>query len=229
MATQAVQEKKGDLATFNQKMNDFLYRNRMILISCFVVVFCVIAALVTVSAINGSRNRAAFERVDAIVSEWDAARNESDTAGLAGKETGYIEQLSKIARANGNTYAAARADLSAAEIYYARKDWKNARELYLAAAARAPKAYTAGICWYNAGMCADELGNAQEAIDSFTKAAGFGNFGLKSRALFNIGRVEEQRGGKDAAIAAYESLVAQFPDDQWSLLAKSRVIALQIQ
>ena len=107
--------------------------------------------------------------------------------------------------------------------------WKGAKEAWLAAASAGSKSYIAGLCYFNAAVCADELGSQDEAVELFTKASELENFGMKPRTLFNIGRIEEQRSRKEAALEAYEKLVGSYPNDTWALLAKSRIIALQIQ
>ena len=83
------------------------------------------------------------------------------------------------------------------------RDWKNAQEQYIAAGKALPKGYTIGINYYNAAVCADELGNQEEALGYYTKASEIENFPLKSRAMFNIGRLEEQLSRKTEAIATY--------------------------
>lgn len=229
MSTKVVQENDAEKISVAQKINEFLNKYRVVLISVFAVILCAIIALLVVTVVTENRNRKAFESVEAVLAEWDEARNAADKTGLAAKEDELLANIDTIVKANGNTYAGARASMTAAEIYFSRKDWKNAQDQYLAAAKAAPKAYTAGLNYFNAAVCADELGNQDDAVAYYTKASEQENFAIKPRALFNVGRIEEQRSKKAEAIAAYEKMAELFPDDDWTLLAKSRIIALQIQ
>jgi Uncharacterized protein conserved in bacteria len=229
MSTKAVQENAAEKVSVSQRLNDFISRFRVVFIAFIAVVLVAVAAILVVSVVTESRSRKAFESVDKALTDWDAARSAADKTGLQAKEDEIISSLKKVASSSGKTYAAAHALNTVAEIYYSRKDWKNAEEQYLAAAKAAPKAFSCGINYYNAASCADELGSADDAIAYYNKALALDNFSVKPRALFNIGRIEEQRSKKAEAIASYEKLASQYPDDDWTLLAKSRIIALQIQ
>lgn len=137
-----------------------------------------------------------------------------------------IEDLQKYTKLGNSSYVKARASLLIAELYYTQKDWVKAQGFYSEAARYAPKAYTAGMALFNAGVCADEAGNAEEAISLFNKALLTKDFAQESRTLFNIARIEEQRGEIEKALVQYDSLIAKNPDNEWALLAKSRRIAL---
>jgi hypothetical protein len=229
MSTKVVQEKNAESVSFGQKISDFLSKNRIVLISAISVLAAVFIGLVAVTVITENRNKKAFETIESFVTDWETARAASDKSGLSAKEDELLASLAKVAAANKHSFAGARASMTIAEIYFSRKDWNNARTSYLAAAKAAPKAYTAGLNYFNSGVCADELGKQDEAIADFNTAVSLENFTLKPRALFNIGRIEEQRSQTKAAIDAYSKVTAQFPDDEWAKLAESRIIALQLK
>jgi tetratricopeptide (TPR) repeat protein len=228
MSTKVVHENAAEKVTLSQRLNDFLAKNRAILISVLAIALCVFIALVIVTVVSEKKSEKAFVTVESVLSDWEKARSAEDKTGLPAKEDELIGTLKKTANSNKNTFAGARALNTVAEIYYSRKDWKNAEENYLAAAAAAPRAYSNGINYFNAAVCADEQGNQDKALEYYTKALDADNFALKPRALFNIGRIQEQQSHKDEAIATYAKLSEQFPNDEWTSLAKSRTIALQI-
>lgn len=227
MSTKVAQEKDTGKTTVAKRINDFLSTYRAVIITAFAVILVAIVALLAVTVITDNAKKKAFEAVESSVSDWETARSAEDKSGLAAKEDEIIAGLAKLAKSKN--FAGSRASMTIAEIYYSRKDWKNAGEYYVAAANAAPKAYSAGINWFNAGSCADELGNADEALADFNKALALENFAMKPRALFNIGRIEEQRGNTTEAIASYEKMSEQYPSDDWTSLAKSRLIALQLK
>ncbi len=229
MSTKVAKENGAVKVPFSQKFNDFLSKNKVVFLTVVIVFAFAFIVLVALTVVTENRNNAAFETVETVLADWDTARSAEDKSGLAVKEDELLSSLEKIASSNKTSYAGARAYMTAAEIYFSRKDWKNAQEQYLAAAKAAPRSYTAGLNWYNAAVCADEQGNSDDAVTWFNKSLAAENFNLKSRALFNLGRIEEQRSNKDAAIASYEKMAEQYPNDEWTLIAKSRIIALQIQ
>lgn len=229
MSTKAAHDHPEGKVSFAQKINDFLAKSRTVIIVALAAFVIVLGAIFAFSVINDNRKATAFESVDTIVTKWEEARSAADKSGLSSSEDGFVASLQKVADANKANFGGTRANMAIAEIYFSRKDWQNAQKYYLAAIACSPKAYTAGINYFNAGVCADELGVAEDAVKYLTKASECENFAMKSRAIFNLGRVEEQRSNKDAALAAYGKLVEKYPDDDWTLLAESRIIALKIK
>jgi tetratricopeptide (TPR) repeat protein len=227
MATKVQQEKNEEHVSVATRINDFLGAYKVIIISACAVVLVGIAVLLAVTVITDNSNKKSFETIESAVSDWEEARSAEDKSGLAAKEDELIAALSKIAKSKN--FAGSRASMTIAEIYFSRKDWKNAADNYIAAANAMPKAYSAGINWFNAGVCADELGNSDEAIEHFNKALALENFAMKPRAQFSIGRIEEQRGKTAEAITAYEQMSEKYPSDDWTSLAKSRLIALQLK
>ena len=148
---------------------------------------------------------------------------------MTAKEDALVEKLEKQATANGRSYAAFRAYTTLGEIYVLRKDWEKALTFYQKAGEAQPKSYTAGIAYFNAAACADELQQHDKALELYTLSGSYDDFPLKPRALFNIGRLEESLAHSDKAIEAYTKLTELYPDNDWALLAKSRIIALSIQ
>jgi tetratricopeptide (TPR) repeat protein len=229
MSTNLAQGNNNGKVTISQAINDFLVRRRVIIISVLCVVLCVFIAIFTFTVVSDHKKTAAYETVEAVLADWDKARTADDKSGLQAKEDDLIKQLEKVANSNKNSYAGSRASMTIAEIYYSRKDWKNAMDNYLTAAKYAPKAYSSGLDYYNAGVCADEMGNTDDAIANFTKAFDSEDFALKPRALFSIGRIQEQTSKNDDAIATYQKLAEKYPEDEWTFIAKTRIITLQIK
>jgi len=229
MTTKAVHANGAEKATFSQKVNDFLTKNRVVLVTVLAVLLFGFVITIAYITITGNSNEKAFVSVDTVLENWENLKSAKDQSNLSVKEDDMIATLKSVANANKNSYAGERALNTMAEIYFSRKDWKNAQEQYIAAGKALPKGYTIGINYYNAAVCADELGNQEEALGYYTKASEIENFPLKSRAMFNIGRLQEQLSRKTEAIATYGKMAEKYPDDQWTLLAKSRTIDLQLQ
>jgi Tfp pilus assembly protein PilF len=227
MTTKAVRDTT-EHNTFSEKVSHFLLANRKLIISVLIAAFAALAVFVVLTVVGEQKTKATLDKTEKAVAEWISLKQGGDAKALQEGEDKVLADLVEIAKAGGNSKASARAHLAMAEVYYSRKDWKNALDQYEIAAKMAGKVYTTGINYYNAAVCADELGNADEAVRLYGLAAEVKDFIFTSRALFNLGRVEEQRGKKVEAIKAYEKLVADYADDEWAKLAKSRIIALSI-
>jgi len=226
MAKGIIQKKEEEL-TIQHHISAFLVKNRTVIIGALAAVFVVIGALIVVTVVSDGKRDAAYTKIDELMDQWNTAKSENGDSLTATEDT-VIADLEKIASSNGRSFAGARANMSLAEIYYTRKDWANAETKYLAAEAAAPSAYTAGLNLFNAAVCAEELGNLDNAISYLEKAIGLDGFPMKTRALFNEGRIEEGRGQLEKAISVYERLTGDYAEDDWTKLAKSRLIELSL-
>lgn len=220
-------EQNDKTSTFSERCSNFLTQHRKAIAFILALVCAAVAIALIASSIRSRTAKNASIQTEAIISEWMDIRIKNAKDKDA-REAMLIEKLEKQAVANGNTYAAFRAYTTLGEIYSLRKDWEKALGCYQKAGATLPDAYTAGIAYFNAGACADELKQYEKALEFYTLSAASDDFPLKPRALFNVGRLEENLSHKDKAVAAYTNLIALYPDNDWALLAKSRVIALSI-
>jgi tetratricopeptide (TPR) repeat protein len=126
-------------------------------------------------------------------------------------------------------YASAKAYSMTADMYASMEKWKEAEEAWVLSARKAADIYLAPLSLYNAAAAAEEQGDAGRALDYYRQSLEFaGNFPAAPRARFNIGRIQETRGNKEAAAEAYRELIEQSPSDSsWVKLAQSRMIYLE--
>lgn len=220
-------EQNDKASTFSERCSNFLTQHRKAIAFILVFVCAAVAIALITSSIRIRTAKNASIQTEGIISEWMDLRIKNAKDKDA-QEATLIEKLEKQAVANGNTYAAFRAYTTLGEIYSLRKDWEKALGAYQKAGAALPDAYTAGIAYFNAGTCADELKHYEKALEFYSLSAASDDFPLKPRALFNVGRLEETLSHKEKAVAAYTNLIALYPDNDWALLAKSRVIALSV-
>ena len=221
-------EQNDQALSFSERCGEFLTQHRKPIAIALAAVCTVVAIALIVSSITARAAKNASMETEAMISEWTDLRikNADD---MATKEDSLAEKLEKQAVANGRTYSAFRAYTALGEIYALRKDWEKALTFYQKAGEALPKAYTAGIAYFNAAACADELQQHDKALELYTLSAASDDFPLKPRAMFNIGRLEESLSHSDKAVEAYTKLTELYPDNDWALLAKSRIIALSIQ
>ncbi len=223
-----VTQQKHEELTLQHRISGLIVKNRTFIIAGLAAVFAVITALIVVTAVSDGKRESAYEKIDTLIEKWNGEKSAgSDT--LSAVEDGILADLEKIASANSRSFAGARANMAEAEIYFTRKDWANAKAKYLAAESAAPAAYTAGLNLFNAAVCAEEMGESDNAVEYLEKAVSLENFSLKTRALFNVARIQENLGQTEKAIAAYERLTGDYAEDEWTNLAKSRLIELSLK
>lgn len=214
--------------SFSERCGQFLTHNRKPIVIILTAVCAAVAIALAASSLISHNAKKASKETEALISEWTNLRVKN-AEDMAAQEDALAEKLEKQAGANGATYAAFRAYTTLGEIYVLRKDWEKALNFYQKAAEALPKAYTAGIAYFNAATCADELQQYEKALEFYTLSAASEEFSLKPRALFNIGRIEEALSHADKAVEAYTKLAELYPGNDWTLLGKSRIIALSLQ
>ena len=221
-------EQNDQTPSFSERCGQFLTQNRKPIVIILGAICAVVAIALIASSLTARAAKKASIETETIISEWMDLRNKN-AEDMTAKEDALAEKLEKQAAANGRSYAAFRAYTTLGEIYVLRKDWEKALTFYQKAGEAQQKSYTAGIAYFNAAACADELQQHDKALELYTLSGSYDDFPLKPRALFNIGRLEESLAHSDKAIEAYTKLTELYPDNDWALLAKSRIIALSIQ
>ena len=235
-----VLEENKDLA---QKINDFLVQYRKIVLGIVICILVAVAGVIVwfVTAENSKKTSVTYvekiiyeledfkreDRAKNSSSEDDAEDNEKNISeAVKEAEDKAIEDLKAIGSKYSSSYAGFRANTTIAEIYFQRKMYEDALKFYELAAKAVKNSYAEGVASFNAAACADELGEKEKALAYYERASKVENFPLIPRALFNTGRLYEALSKKDEAILSYNRLLEKYPQNEWALLAKSRIIVL---
>ena len=235
-----VLEENKDLA---QKINDFLAQYRKIVLGIVVCILVAVAGIIVWFVIGENSKKTSVTSVEKIIyeledfkredraknpsSEDDAADNEKTvSAAVKEAEDKAIEELKTLGSQYSSSYAGFRANTTIAEIYFQRKMYEDALKFYELAAKAVKNSYVEGVASFNAAACADELGDKEKALAYYERASKVENFPLIPRALFNTGRLYEALSKKEDAILSYNRLLEKYPQNEWALLAKSRIIVL---
>ena len=235
-----VLEENKDLA---QKINDFLVQYRKIVLGIVICILVAVAGVIVWFVTAENSKKTSVTNVEKIIYELedfkreDRAKNSSSeddaednekTVSEAVKEAEdkAIEDLKAIGSKYSSSYAGFRANTTIAEIYFQRKMYEDALKFYELAAKAVKNSYAEGVASFNAAACADELGEKEKALAYYERASKVENFPLIPRALFNTGRLYEALSKKDEAILSYNKLLEKYPQNEWALLAKSRIIVL---
>jgi tetratricopeptide (TPR) repeat protein len=211
-----------------EKIILFIQDNRrkiLIALGCVVVL---LAVFIGTLAVRDGLTARSIGRVDDFNRRYDVLRFTITEESAAEEVAALLADLSVFAsKASG--YSGSRAYALIAGIHGDRKEWAEAEQAWREAAKKAGKTYLAPVALFNAASAAEAQGKIPEAITLYGECLAVpDSFPSAPRAQFAIGRLEEQRGNKEAALDAYRSLRAAWPNDAvWRNLAQSRIISLE--
>ncbi len=217
--------KKEEKKDAQAKVENFLLKHRQVILPVIgVIVVAGIAVCVSLTVLDAGKKKN-LAAIDAI--EYTFTKNNADIADaeLESRQNAALDALKPYLSKSG--IAGVRASMLAADIYFQKKDYSSSLNSWLNAAAGDEHAYTSPVCYYNAGICAEELGDNANAVSYFEKASNKADFYLAPHALFSLGRVYESSSDYEKAVTAYQKLIDNYADDEYTKLAHDRVIALK--
>jgi tetratricopeptide (TPR) repeat protein len=220
--------------TAAEKLNGFIQKNRRVFFIGLVSAIAILLGIIIIQAAGDKMRSKALSRIEEFESRYQAVKYIPESEGPSGpareaaREAALLlEELEAFGRKNSG-FAAARAYFISAGLYGDQKKWAEAEKAWTEAARLAPKTYLAPISVFNAAVAAEERGSVDTAIALYARAIDYGSsFFAPARAQFSIGRLEESRNNKAAALEAYRTLVNKWPGDpHWADLAQSKIIVL---
>jgi tetratricopeptide (TPR) repeat protein len=228
----ADEQKKDEVVTITEKVTDFIQKNRKILFIALIAIFVILAGFITVVTVREKLLERALSQVDEFGRHYESIKIEDNS-----DDPFIVPRMAEIAvllvniesfAARNSGLAAGRAYNLAANIHWDQNNKDEAERAWLDAARAAGKNYLAPVSLYNAAVAAEERGDIETAIAHYSRALEYGKvFPSAVRAQFSVGRLEESRNRKDAAIEAYRSVLNNWPNDPlWPNLAQSRILAL---
>jgi len=223
---------RSDNLSTAEKINMFFQKNRKMLLFAFIGAIVVFAGFIIGITVRDSMSGRALTRADEFNRRWNELRlnavtDEAETMEEQAELAVFLTELDGFARKTFG-FAAARSYSLLGDIFAEQKNWADSEGAYLKAAKAAGKSYLAPVSFFNAAVAAEEQENIESAIEHYKRSLDFENsFPAAARAQFSIGRLEESRNNRIAALAAYATVTAKWPDEQlWANMAHSRIIAL---
>ena len=231
----AARDKKqnvNDELAITEKLSDFMQKNRKGFFIGLIAVIVILAGFIIGFAVRDKVQSSALSKIDELERRYQEMKytnpdEVSEESSVQEEISALLEELTEFGRKHSG-FAAARAFYITGDLYGDQKMWAEAEKAWTEAARIAAKSYLAPISVYNAAVAAEEQGNIDSAIDLYTRALNYGgSFFGSARAQFSIGRLEESRNNRAAALEAYRNLVSKWPADPlWANLAQSRIIVL---
>jgi len=223
---------RNEESNIGEKLNGFVQKNRRILVVALIAVVVILIGFIASLSLRDKLQAAAFSKLDGLDRRYEALKPYvgSDKADAASKQADITTLLNDLAafQKKYSGFAAAKAYGISADIYGTQKNWAEAGKAWSASAKAAPRSYLAPVSIFNAAVVQEEQGNIDAAIDLYTQTLSYeSSFPAAARAQFSIGRLQESKKDKDAALTAYKNLVSKWPNDPlWANLAQSRIMEL---
>lgn len=219
---------KEEKKTASEKFNAWLVKYRFVLIGVIGAIILCAVVIGVIIAVDESNREKGFAALDAIETSYTEmlAEDDLDADGRAEKVATFRDELAGLTKKGA---VGSRAYMLLADIEFNEKNYDAAINAWIAASEANPKAYTSALSLYNAAVCYEELGDIDSAISYLKMTVESDDFPLKSRALFNAGRLEEGRGNYEEAVDWYTQVNDDFAGDSWANFAMSRIITLEAE
>ncbi|MCR4734932.1 MAG: tetratricopeptide repeat protein [Treponema sp.] len=218
---------KEEIKGTGKKVNEFLEKNRKVLLICCITFVVVLAAFLIFEGVKTYSTNKGLSALDSIFYQMTQGSAELEESELDAKRNEFIESLKPYTNKSG--IVGVRANLICAELSYQKKDYANAITYWNLAERKGKKYYTAPISSFNKAVCYEQLGDLDNALAAYKLAAENEDYILKNHAKFSYGRILETQGKFAEAAEVYTKLNDDYPDDKWALLAKTRLLTLGLE
>ena len=208
-------------------------RLRIPLIVVSLVIVGVIIAGVAVFQVIEKRNETAtraVEQLEAAIQELVREVGAEELAASA-QFTDLTDRLSALSKEYAGTYAEQRGLWLLASLSYEAGNYAAARDHYTQLAVRFPDSYLVAPSLASAAAAAEaeqDPAGAAELLQRIADGEGAPSPN-QPQALFNLGRIAEQRGAPMEALGYYNRLVDEHPGSNWTNLGRNRILRLTIQ
>ncbi len=206
----------------------FLTRHRTTIMITVGVIVVAVVALIIVLSVQNTRTEQSLAAVDELredFDDWLESDAEADAYDL------LAEDAASIIDSYPGTYAAARARLIDAKALVELERFEEAAAIFLEVAEQASDTYLAPVSLMDAAIALEHAGDSDRALEIHRRLAD--EYGEDTaevpRALFSIGRLNEQADRVADAADAYRRLIDDYPASSWTNLARNRIITLTVE
>ena len=220
----------------------FLSRYRVAVIAVLGTILAAVILAVVVTTVGASRNDRALASAEELQDQyatWRADLSFADSGegvpseqdeDLAASVAALQEATQAVLDDFPNHYAAQRALMIRGQVAMDDRRPDDAIEPFQELADRFRQSYLADVALANVAVAQEQSGDTAAALaawQSLADAEAIQN-PLLPRALFNVGRLSEAASDFQAASLAYNRLLDEFPDSQWTALGRNRLLRLQV-
>ena len=215
---------------FVDKINDFVQRNRKVILIIIIFLVIGITGTVVFISLNDYFNKKAIEEVEEFDLRLSELNDEINEEHRADEVNALLADLNAFAK-NKSGFAGSKAWSNIGKIHADRKEWQQAEAAWRYAAKTGAKTYLGPVAFFNAAAAAEEQGKFEEAIELLNSCISHKfEFPSAPRAQFSIGRLNEKLNNIPAAIEAYRAVMINWSHiSVWANLAQSRITALEVR
>lgn len=206
----------------SERIHSFLYESRKIWPIVFVTLAVFLAATTAFVIYNEGKIKKAIAQVIEI--EEDILSDSFNTLGSDYEAT--LAKLENISKKNIR-WASAKAGLLLSSLYRNTGDFSMGIEV-LSNLHLKKASYMAPSILYNLAVMAEESGDKSLALNTFRTCdeAYEKSFPEAARVVFAIARLEEEQGNTELAKQEFQRIIDLWPQDNYSLLAQTRLLAM---
>ncbi|MBP3710325.1 MAG: tetratricopeptide repeat protein [Treponema sp.] len=217
--------KQFEKATVGEKISGYMLRHRIPIIAASATVVIAIVVYTVAALVISKASEKNIAGIDAIEYELTHDSSLLSEAELEERRETALAALAQYLNKSG--IAGARANMLAADIAFQRNEYEDAKLYWERVVSQSKKSYLVPLAYYNIGVCCEELGDFGNAALNYGNAVGADDFLLTSHALFSSGRAYELNDDVAKAAETYRKLEDMALNDNWTSLAKTRLIALK--
>ena len=208
----------------------FLTRHRTTIMITVGVIVVAVVALIIVLSVQNTRTERSLAAVDELREDFDDWLANDPGAQAEGYDL-LAENAAAIIDSYPDTYAAARARLIEAKALVELERWEEAAPIFLEVADGMSETYLAPVSLMDAAIALEHAGESDGALEIHRRIADeYGDDTAEvPRALFSIGRLNEQANRVADAADAYRQLIDDYPASSWTNLARNRIITLTVE
>jgi tetratricopeptide (TPR) repeat protein len=212
------------------KINDFIQRNRKVIFSIFGIIVVLFLGTVIYLSISDALRKKAITSVEELDKKYEDLYSKITDDDAQPEINELLEELNAFAQKNSG-YAGGKAWSLIAQIHSEKKEWSEAQSAWTNAAKKSSKTFLGPVSYFNAAACAEELGKKEEAVELYIKCISLPvAFPQAARAQFALGRLYEDLNDIPSALEAYRVLMEKWSNSTtWVNLAHSRIIYLEMQ
>jgi len=215
--------------TLKQKLTIIIQKNGTILLSLLALIVIVVIGLLIYNSQQLKSLEKETQQIEAIEDRYEKISLLTDEGEITKARSSLLTDLDTLINSSSKNYALQRGLFIRANLYYNNNELDKSVNDFKLLANTFPNSYLAAISLLNAGTALEDQKKTDDAIevykiviDKYSKTSP-----ETANIYFSIGRLYEEKGDLNAAKEEYNTLIDNYPDSNWTNLARSRIIFLE--
>lgn len=213
-------------------LGSFLQRYRRVFVIGLIIIAAALIAFFVYTEVTNARLESSTRLVETLQEDYDQWLNAEEGEQRQELEEALLEDAESIISTYPRYYAAARALFIRANVQWEKENYPEAVSDYQRVADEHPDSHLAPVALYNAAAGLEESGDvagAASSLETLLERYRSQDAPEIPRALFSLGRIQEQQSNFEAAAQRYRELIDSYGNSSWTSLARDRIIWLTTQ